>query len=207
MRIFPATKVGVWICANGPGVIYNFPTNDIAAYSIFEIVRGTNQTLEQILYSQRNISKPFVEHQLRRGYKTNRNPTALHLNQIRTRVEVEEVLGLYGHPHDGVITIEYEPETGNTTLQINVSEFAIGRLHEISGFPTTYSIEWKTGIMDHFHTYPDPVPSFWVDFGIADTILVRGGEVSVYAEFEFVKDATLDTFPPIPWSPSSCGPE
>lgn len=131
--------------------------------------------------------------------------TALAQDQIRTRVKLEDVLGLYGHPVDGDLTITYD--TDNTTLQIYFSEFAYGILHDVPGFVTTYRIEWKTSIMDQFYTYPEPVPDFWVDFGITDIVLFRAGEFDQYAEFEFVKQATLETFPPIPWEPTSCGPE
>lgn len=207
MRLFPATKIGVFICANGPGLILNFPAHEIVALSIFELIRGTNQSLEQILSNKVDVGEPFIEHQLRKGHKTNRALTALHHSQIRNRVEPDDVLGVYGHPHDGDLTIAYEPETGNTTLHLYFSDWAYGRLQQVPGFNTTFSVEWQTRVMDHFYTYPWEVPNFWIDFGIADTVLLRAGEFNLYDEFEFVKNATLDTFPPIPWTPTSCGPE
>lgn len=59
--------------------------------------------------------------------------------------------------------------------------------------------------MDHFYTYGEEVPDFYADFGIADTILLRGGTLEIYSEFVFERNATLETFPPIPWAPDSCG--
>lgn len=207
MRLFPTTRIGVFICANGPGVIANFPSHDIVAYSIFELIRGTNQSLDQILSSKVGVGKPFIEHQLRKSHKTNRASTALHHNQIRNRVEPGAVVGVYGHPHDGDLRITYAPGTGNTTLQLHFSDWAYGRLQPVPGFNTTFSVEWETNIMDHFYTYPGAVPNFWIDFGVVDTVLLRGGQFNFYDEFEFVKNATLDTFPSIPWTPTSCGPE
>ncbi|KAJ6645759.1 Gigasin-6 [Pseudolycoriella hygida] len=207
MRLFQATRIGVFICANGPGVIFNFPTHEITAYSIFELIRGSTKSIEQILSSKVNLGKPFVEHQFAYGHRTNRAPTVLHHKQIRTTVEPEDVLGVYGHPYDGDVTIRYDPETNNTALQVFFSDWAYGRLEQVPGFNTTFSIEWQTSFNDHFYSYPFPIPSFWVDFGVVDTALFRGGEFDLYDEFEYVKNATLDTFPPIPWPPTSCGPE
>lgn len=206
MRLFPTTRIGVFICANGPGLIANFPSHDIVAYSIFELIRGTNQSLDQILSNKVDIGKPFIEYQLRKSHKTNRASTALHHNQIRNRVEPDDVVGVYGHPHDGDLRITYQPGTGNTTLQLRFSDWAYGRLQPVPGFNTTFSVEWETTIMDHFYTYPWAVPNFWIDFGVFDALLLRAGEFSFYDEYEFVKNATLDTFPSIPWTPTSCGP-
>lgn len=209
MRLFPATRIGVFVCANGPGLILNFPTHDTLAYSIFELVRGTNQSLEQVVSNKVHIGKPFIEHELNKGYKTNRASTVLHHKQIKNRVELQEVLGVYGHPYDGDLRIRYEPDSGNKTLQLYFSEWAYGRLEQVRGSNTTFSVEWKTNIMDHFYSFQwKKVPSFWVDFGVADTVLLRAGEWDLYEyEFDFVKNATLDTFPSIPWTPNSCGPE
>jgi len=207
MSLFLTTKIGVFICANGPGYIVNFPTHDVISATIFELVRGRTESLEDTLFKQKNMDMPFIEHKLISGHKTNRHSTVLSKSQIRNRVEPDEVLGLYGHPYDGVLTITYEPESANTTLQINFSEWAIGSLHAVPGFPSTFSVEWRTSIMDHYYTYPDTLPDFWVDFGIVDTVLFRGEAFDSYMEFEFYKNATLDTFPIIPWSPTSCGPE
>lgn len=207
MRLFPSSRIGVFICANGPGVIANFPPHEIVSLSIFELVRGTNQSLAQILANKIDVGEPFIEHQLKISNKTNRASTVLHYDQIRTRIEPENVLGVYGHPHDGDLSIRYGPETGNTTLQIYFSDWAYGRLQQVPGFNTTFSVQWDTNIMDHFYTYPWAVPDFWIDFGIADTVLLRAGEFGFYDEFEFVKNATIDTFPSIPWTPTSCGPQ
>lgn len=168
---------------------------------------GNNQILEQSLSNKAHVGRPFIEHQLFRGNKTNRPLKALHHNQIRNRVEPADVLGVYGHGHNGDLVIRYEPQTGNTTLQIFFSEWVYGRLQQVPESNTTFRIEWQTTIMDHFYSYPWAVPNFWVDFGVVDSALLRGGELDFYDEFEFVKNATLDTFPPIPWTPTSCGPE
>lgn len=207
MRFNPATKIGVFSCANGPGVIANFPTHDVVAYSIFQLILGTNQSISQILSNKVNIGKPYIEHQLIRSHKTNRASTALHHSRIMKRVVLEDVLGIYGHPHDGDVRISYQPGSGNTTLQIYFSEWTYGRLIPVNGTNTTFSVEWETNVMHHFYTYPWAVPDFWVDFGVADTVLLRAGEFDLFEEYEFVKNATLDTFPPIPWTPTSCGPE
>ncbi len=208
MRLFPATNIGVFICVNGPGVVVNFPMHEIVALNIFEVARGANVSLATEIVSKKvDIGEPFIEHQLIKGHKTNRAATALHYNQIRNRIEPEDVLGVYGHPHDGDVSIRYAPNTGNTTLQVYFSEWAFGRLQPVAGSNTTFSILWDTAIMDHFYSYPWAVPNFWIDFSIADTVLIRGGELDFYDEFEFIKNATLDTFPSIPWTPTSCGPE
>ncbi|KAG4068093.1 hypothetical protein HA402_001518 [Bradysia odoriphaga] len=207
MRLFPATRIGVFICTNGPGAILNYPTHEITALNIFELVRATNRSFEEIMSRNMNIGTPFIEHQLIKNYKTNRASTALHHNQIRKQFEPNDVVGFYGHPHDGDLSIRYAPGTNNSTLQVYFSEWAHGRLQQVPGFNTTFSVNWDTTIMDHFYSFPIEAPNFWIDFGIFDSVLLRAGEFNVYIEFEFVKNATLDTFPAIPWTPTSCGPE
>ncbi|XP_037047961.1 uncharacterized protein LOC119082550 [Bradysia coprophila] len=207
MRLFPATQIGVFICVNGPGLIIDYPMHENVILNIFELARGTNISLAELLSKKVNIAKPNIEHQLFKEHKTNRAATALHHSQIRSRVEPADVLGVYGHPINGDLSIRYAPGTGNTTLQLYLSEWTFGRLQPFTGSNTTFSIEWDTTIMDHFYSYPWAVPNFWIDFGIVDTALLRLGELDLYGEFEFVKNATLDTFPSIPWTPGSCGPE
>lgn len=207
IRLFPATKIGVFICSSGPGRIVNFPRLGTLAYSIFELVRGTNQSVEQILSNKADAGKPFIEHQLIKGHKMNRASTTLPHNRIRNRLEAEDVLGIYGHPYEGDITIRYEPESGNSTLQVFFSDWAYGRLELVQGSNTTFSIEWQTSIVDELYSTPGAVRSFWIDFGGTDSVQLREGDLEFYDEFDFVRNATLDTFPSIPWTPNSCGPE
>lgn len=131
----------------------------------------------------------------------------MHHNRIRNQVEPEAVLGSYGHPVEGDLTIRYELESGNSTLQVFFSEFAYGRLELVNGSNTTFSIDWQTSIIDELYSNPGVVQNFWIDFGITDSVLLREGSLELYSEIEFVKNATLDTFPSIPWTPTSCGPE
>lgn len=207
MRLFPATQIGVFICINGPGLIIEYPWHEDVSLNIFELARGTNLSLAEIVSKKVDTVKPFIEHQLFKEHKTNRGATALHHSQIRSSVEPADVLGVYGDPVNADLMIRYAPETGNTTLQVYLSEWAFGRLQPLTGSNTTFSIQWDTTIMDHFYSYPWEVPNFWVDFGIVDTALLRLGELDLYGELEFVKNATLDTFPAVPWTPDSCGPE
>lgn len=194
------------MCANGPGFLANFPTQDVVSYSIFEIVRGTNQSIAQILSNKVNIREPFIEDQLIKGHNTNRPATALHRSQIMTRVVLEDVIGIYGQPYLGDVSILYQPGSGNTTLQIYFSQWAYGRLLPVVESNTTFSIEWDTNIIDNYLSHVEPVPGFWVDFGVADSVLLRTGEFDLYKEYEYIRNATLDTFPAIPWTPDSCGP-
>lgn len=207
IRLFPNTKIGVFICSSGPGRIVNFPRLGDLAYSIFELVRGTNQSVEQILSDKLDVGQPFIEQQLIKGHKTNRASTALLHNRMRNPVELEDVLGVYGHPYDGDLTIRYEPESGNSTLQVFFSKWAYGRLELVQGSNTTFSIQWQTSIIDELYSNPGTVRSFWIDFGVTDSVQLREGNLELYNEFNFVRNATLDTFPSIPWTPASCGPE
>lgn len=206
MRLFPATQIGVFICVNGPGLIIEYPWHEDVSQNIFELARGTNISLAEILSKKVDIVKPFIEHQeLFKEHKSNRAATALHHSQIRNSVKPADVLGVYGDPINGDLTVTYAPGTGNTTLQLYLSEWAFGRLQPFTGSNTTFSIVWNTTIMDHYYSYPWAVPNFSIDFGIVDTALLRLGDI--YGDYEFVKNATLDTFPAIPWTPDSCGPE
>lgn len=208
MRLFPATRIGVLICANGPGIIIDWPSHEVVALNIFEWVRRTNQSAEHLTPKNIDVDKPFIEHQLFKGSETNRLPTALHHSQIRNHVELADVVGVYGHPYDGNLIIRYAPETSNTTLQLYFSEWTYGRLDPVAGSNTTFIVEWETTIMNHFYSYPGPVPHFLIDFGIVDVVLFTIRlDSEVYADYEFVKNATLETFPAVPWTPTSCGPE
>lgn len=206
MHLYPATQIGVFISVNGPGLIIEAPLHGTVARNIFELARGANISFADI-ESEKVDVKPSVEHQLFKELNTNRVATVLHHSQIRNSVEPADILGVYGHAINGDVSIRYPLGGDNTTLQLYLSEWAFGRLQPFNGSNTIYSVEWDTTIMDHFYSYPWAVPNFWVDFGIVDTALLRLGELDLYGEFEFVKNATLDTFPPIPWRPDSCGPE
>lgn len=210
MRLFLVTRIGVFICTNGPGFINKYPVPAAVVSNIFDLIQRNNRSVTDNLSRKVDGGMPFIEHQLIRGCKMNRATTGLHDHDhhgLRNRIEPEDILGTYGHPHDGDLSIRYAPGTSNTTLQLYFSEWAYGRLQPITGSNTTFSVEWDTSIMDHFHSYPSSVPNYWIDFGIVDTVLFRAGESDQYDEFKFVKNATLDTFPAIPWSPNSCGPE
>lgn len=204
MRLFPATRIGVFLCTNGPGFISNVPVPSTVALNIFELVRGNNRSpLEHTVVA--DADTPIDEHQLVKGRRTNRVSTALHRSQLKHRIEPEDVLGVYGHPYNGDVFIRQA--LNNTTLELYISEWAHGQLQPTTESDTVFVVEWETTIMDHFYSYPGAVPNFWIDFGIVDRVLFRVGEWNLYNEFEFVRNATLDTFPSIPWSPNSCGPE
>lgn len=208
MRLFPATQIGVFICVNGPGLIIEYPWHEDVSVNIFELARGANISLAKIVAEKVDMVKPFIDElQLFKEHKTNRAATALHHSQIRNSVEPADILGVYGDPVNGDLTVRYAPGSGNTTLQLHLSEWVFGRLQPFTGSNTTFNIEWDTGFMDHFDSYPWGVPNIWVEFGIVDMALVRLGELDEFGEFAYVKNATLDTFPAIPWTPDSCGPE
>lgn len=204
MRLFPAARIGIYICSNGPGTLRNYPTLADTSSIIFDLVRGANRSFDEIVSRNVNIGTPFDDHQIFERRNTNRPSTVLHYNQMRQNIDLTDVVGVYGHPYDGDVSIRYAPGTDNSTLQLYFSEWAHGRLQPIPESNTTFSIMWDTSIMDHFYSYSTE-PNFWIDFGIVDTVLFRVGDVDIYAEF--VKNATLDTFPAIPWTPTSCGPE
>lgn len=103
---------------------------------------------------------------------------------------VHHVIILKKISNTGDVIVSFEAGTGNETLEINIGEFGIGRLHPINGFPTTFEIEWTTSIMDHFYTYGEWVPEFYADFGIVDTFLLRGGTFEIYSEFPFERHLT-----------------
>lgn len=203
MRLFLVTRIGVFLCTNGPGFIANYPVPATVISNIFDLVQGS----ADILSEREVVGESFVDKKWMKGRRTNRAATVLHHHQIRSRVKAEDILGVYGHPHNGDISIRYAPGSNNTTLQIYFSQWAHGRLSPVPESNTTFSVDWDTNVMDHFHSYPSTVPNFWIDFGIVDTVLFRTGEWNSYNEFQFVKNATLDTFPTIPWTPTSCGPE
>lgn len=155
MRLFPATRIGVFLCTNGPGFISRFPVLSTVALNIFELVRGNHRSpFEHTVV----VDNYIAEHQLViKGRRTNRTPTALHYNQLRNCVETEDVLGVYGHPYNGDVYIRYAPD--NTTLQLYLSEWAHGRLQPVSGSSsTTFDVLWDATIMDHFYSYPGAVP-------------------------------------------------
>jgi len=102
-----------------------------------------------------------------------------------------------------VITLDAED---NNFLQVNLGEWGIGRLIEVPGSTTKFSVAWKTDLMHHFYTYPPillPVPDIYFDFELNNINLLLDDILAAV----FVKNATLDTFPVIPWNPQSCGPE
>ncbi|XP_037024166.1 gigasin-6-like [Bradysia coprophila] len=180
MCLFPATKIGIFICSNGPGLLMNYPSHEITSVNIFELIRGTNRSLEEIESKNRKFDNHFIEEHLFDGHKANRVSTVLHYSRIRNKVELN-------------------------ALQLYFSEWAHGRLQQVPGSNTNFSVHWDTTIMDYFYSGLRAPLNFWIDFGIVDSVLLRVDFNNL--EFQFVKNATLDTFPAIPWSPSSCGPE
>lgn len=207
VRVFHAAQIGIFICTNGPGFVANYPNPARTVSSIFDIIIGSNRSSADTLFDRGNDEKPSLEHQLIRGQKTTRVQTVLNRHQILKQIALNDVLGTYGHPFNGDLSIRWAPNSSNTTLQLYFSEWAHGRLYPMSESNTTFTIEWDSSIMDHFHSYPSPAPSFFIDFGVAETALFRAGDMELFDEYEFVRNATIDTFPQISWPPDSCGPE
>jgi len=102
----------------------------------------------------------------------------------------------------GDLMITLDPED-NSFLQVNVGEWGIGRLIPVPGSTTKFTVEWKTDIIHDFYTYPTPIPLQHVEFQ-SNTVHLLSDDILAAV---YVKNATLDTFPVIPWDPESCGPE
>lgn len=103
MRLFPATNIGVYICANGPGAIMHFPQLHHAIYSIFDLVNGNTSTnASSVLENKRSLKlESFVQAEWGKEHRTTRKTTVLKSNQFRKAVRSEELLGLYGNSIDG----------------------------------------------------------------------------------------------------------
>jgi CubicO group peptidase (beta-lactamase class C family) len=200
-------QLGVFLTSNGPGRIVGPMTYEIASSAIFDIVR----TGAYKANLERNMKKPNLfgihgdmAHPIGRLVK---DPTFKASDFIETqRVEFGEVVGLYGHETGGDLRIKLDTED-TRFLEVNWGEWGIGRLHPVSGSDTKYLIEWKTDFAHHFYTYPPevwPVPIMHIDFRpmIKSLYILSDDEVNAV----FVRDATIGTFPVIPWDPASCGP-
>jgi len=102
-------------------------------------------------------------------------------------------------PGDMTITLNQED---NFTLEINYGKWGIGILIPQPPVPNLFLVEWTTTLNYDFYSYGTPLPVFHVLFQTEDQLdlLVDG------VPFSYNRDATLDKFPEIPWSPDSCSP-
>jgi len=107
------------------------------------------------------------------------------------------------HHFAGDMTITLNKED-NVTLEINYGKWGIGILIPQPPVPNLFLVGWTTTLNYDFYSFGTsaPVPVFHVLFESEDQLdfLVDGVPNSFY------RDATLDTFPEIPWSPESCSP-
>jgi CubicO group peptidase (beta-lactamase class C family) len=199
--------LGVFITTNGPGAVIGPMTHEVASSAVFDIVRtGTFK-----MNLQRNLRKPEklgVSEDLANPIGRFRKDLAVKVSDFteKRRVEFGEVVGLYGHDTWGDLRIKLDTED-TRFLEVNWGEWGIGRLLPVDGSDTKYLVEWKSDILDHFYTYPTdllPVPIIHIDFRPTIKSLYFLWDDAVGAVF--VRDATIGTFPVIPWDPASCGP-
>jgi len=91
----------------------------------------------------------------------------------------------------------------NNFLQFNPGEWGIGRLIPVPGSTTKFDVEFKTDILHHFCSFSSEIPPLYFEFQDNTVNLLLHGVLMS----EFVRNATIDTFPVIPWDPTSCGPK
>jgi len=106
----------------------------------------------------------------------------------------------------GDLTISIDSQDP-TFLQISfgMGEWSVGRLLPTNESEALFLIEWTSDIEHHFYSYPEelyPTPVFHVVFHPDSVFFLFNGALRIV----FIKDATVETFPVIPWDPTSCGP-
>lgn len=102
MRFFPEANIGIYICANGPGVVMHYPQLHVTSFAIFDLVLGNTSTnANTVLENKRSLNKkPFVEFEWGKP-KTTKTYTVPKSHQVRQEVRNEELLGIYGRAVDG----------------------------------------------------------------------------------------------------------
>jgi len=98
----------------------------------------------------------------------------------------------------------------NENLNINYGEWGIGILTPRSNELNVYDVTWTTTITYDFHAFgvesPDELPIITLHFVTSNELNFDLGSRQLGKPIAFIRDATIDTFPQIPWDPESCAP-
>lgn len=102
MQLFPAANIGIYICANGPGVIMHYPQLHVTSFAIFDLILGNSSTnASAVLENKKTLDKkPLVELEWGK-YKVTKTAPVPKSKKVRQEVRNEELLGIYGSAVDG----------------------------------------------------------------------------------------------------------
>ena len=96
-------------------------------------------------------------------------------------------------------------------LNINYGEWGVGVLTPRTDEVNVYDVEWTTTVTYDMHAFgvdnPADLAKFSVHFVSENDLDFDLGGAVAGGPIRFVRDATLETFPPIPWEADSCFPQ
>ncbi|CAL8072546.1 unnamed protein product [Orchesella dallaii] len=190
MSLFPAKKLGVFSFSNGPGPLPLQSGHEFLGNQVFDLIEGNLEDMQfgEILSSPKP-GKAKV-YQYRSVPKT-------------SKMYQSELAGLYGHPYEGVFVVTYDESNTTHPLTIQYGKRGTGTLSETE-MANIYKIEWFGEILSLFYAYNggQPLSDMMLDFNTPDTAVFIDQDGAI----EYRRNATLDSFPTIPWDPTSCGP-
>jgi CubicO group peptidase (beta-lactamase class C family) len=212
MTLIPELNIGIFTVSNGPG-----PTGMETGFTqeklharIYDILRGSQKPDMEMEDVDTEVSKDVLVAEVRNSMPwIGQDQEASFYIQSKKSPEVQlsepEIIGLFGNADTGDIIIESDTNEG---LQLHFGPFATGRL-ERQNDTNSWTVQWTSTIMQQFYIYGELVVfDFNVHFPNENELSFELGtnldDKSFFLNFK--RNATVDTFPVIPWDEDSCGP-
>ncbi|ODN01571.1 Protein flp [Orchesella cincta] len=200
MSLFPEKKVGIFSNTNQGPVLADVR---ILHTFIYDTLIGVNDATEKALKALRN-------HQAEPRKLTEKGArvvTEFLQKCTKTRSQNEVIIGNYGSGIQGDIEISerFNNQTNATGLYMDYGKWTQAWLEHVEG--DTYKLIWDTVMIQDFYANGDPTGLVYSTFknGTLEILMPMGDALMSMGKFEL--GVSLDTLPPIPWAPDSCGPE
>jgi hypothetical protein len=208
MTLIPELNIGIFTVSNGPG-----PTGMETGFTqerlharIYDILRGSPKSEIEDLDTE--VSKEALMTEVKNNMPwigQNQETRYIPKNSLEVKLSEPEIVGLFGNADTGDIVIESDTTEG---LQLHFGPFATGRL-ERQNDTNSWTVQWTSTIMQQFYIYGELVAfDFSVHFPNENELSFELGtnldDTSFFLNFK--RNATVDTFPVIPWDKDSCGP-
>jgi hypothetical protein len=203
MSLYPALKIGIFTVTNGPGTLYGVSHQELHE-KIFNKLMGKNDTS---LAEKTEKSTVTTHRRTKTKHKKKHNNSPIGFSKLNQhQADFLEWAGLYGHPVYGELQINYN-ESDPNPLYLQYGRWGTGPLRNISDTEAIFVVDWDSDIVGDFLSANPELPEMRLTFltneeNVKMVQVEFDGEASV-----FVKDATLEQYPPQIWNPSSCGPD
>ncbi|CAL8109668.1 unnamed protein product [Orchesella dallaii] len=200
MSLFPEKKIGIFTSSNqSPALI----DSGIIHTLVYDLLIGVNDASTKAL---RHLEYKRKEH-MQLIERRDENVAKFLQKYALTEKQDEDIFGNYGSGIAGDVEISerFNDQTNTTGIYMSYGRWGQAWLEHVGG--VTYSVTWISDIVQDLYAAGERNSTMHstINNGILEIFMPVGDTLSFMGRFEL--GVNLDTLPPIPWAPDSCGPE